>query len=1053
MIGRELGQYRIVEKIGAGGMGVVYRAHDAQLDRDVALKVLPAGLLADESARKQFRKEALALAKLNHPNVETVYAFASQEEVDFLAMELIPGELLSEKIKEGPLPQQEIVRLGAQLAEGLSAAHDQGIIHRDLKPKNIFVTPDGRLKILDFGLAKFLQPEPASDATGSGTAETGMVSGTLPYMAPEQLRGEATDGRSDIYAAGAVLYEMATGRRPFPQTQGPQLIGAILHESPTPVSQLNPHAIPALENVILQALEKEPARRYQTARELLAALRSISGSAASARLDSAVAAASAVASRRRQIYFGGAALLVVLAAGFILGLNVYGARDRLLRRNRPVATNTPAHAPVRMRRSVAVLGFKNTSGRPEQAWISTALSEMLTTELAAGEQLRTVPGETVAQTKMSLALPDADSYSKETLARIRTSLNADDVVLGSYIPLGPGQIRLDVRLQDAVDGETLASVSEKGSEDQIDDLVGRAGMDLRAKLGAEAVSDSQAVAVRASLPATSEAERLYAEGLAKMRAVDDLAARDYLQRAVAADPKFPLAHSMLAEAWSNLGYDNKAREEAKTAVDLAIALPREQQLSIQARYEEFSKEWDKSIENYRALWSFFPDNPDYGLRLARAQIASGKAKEALETVAVIRKLPAPATEDPRIDILEASAMEHLADYPHSLAIEQGMTEKARALGSKLYLAQSLRLQGWALWNLGQPEQAESAAAEAMRMYAATGDRDGTAKSSNILGIIYYGQGDLTRATKAYEQTLAIDREIDNQRGIRQALNNLAIIMLSKGDYPRARAELEESISRAQGIGDKFGVETGMANLGLVVVQQGDLAGARSLFEKQLTLAREIGDKKNVSNGLEGLGDILEMSGDLDGARKDFEESLAIRKELGTKGLIADSQVSLGMILIDEGDPATAEALCREAREEYRKEESRDEEVEADAFLVLALLGQKKVAEAEKEVESARELMRKSQSFWERTGFSIAAARTAIASGHMAEARESLEATLADAKKKNCPSYEFEARLALGELELRSGKIAAGHTHLAALEKEATEKGFLLIARRAHAAAS
>ena len=226
-VGRILSHYRIVEQIGAGGMGVVYRAHDEQLDRDVALKVLPAGMLADDAARRQFRKEALALAKLSHPNIATVFEFSSQEGVDFLAMELIPGKPLSERLLGGAMPQPEIVRLTTQLAEGLAAAHDQGVIHRDLKPANLFVTPDGRLKILDFGLAKHTPTSSGADVTRSITADTGTVSGTVPYMSPEQLRGLPVDPRSDIYAAGAVLHEMATGRRAFPQTQGAELMGAI----------------------------------------------------------------------------------------------------------------------------------------------------------------------------------------------------------------------------------------------------------------------------------------------------------------------------------------------------------------------------------------------------------------------------------------------------------------------------------------------------------------------------------------------------------------------------------------------------------------------------------------------------------------------------------------------------------------------------------------------------------------------------------------------------------------------------------------------------------
>src|SRR5579885_3608839 len=207
MIPQNLSHYRVLEQIGAGGMGVVYRAHDEQLERDVAIKVLPPGTLADESARRRFRKEALALAKLNHPNIGGIYEFGSQNGCDFLVMELVSGLTLDAKLAAGPLPEDEVLRLGIQLADGLQAAHAQGIIQRDLKPGNLRLTSDGRLKILDFGLAHWSAPDDIAAATVTLT-KAQEVSGTVPYMAPEQLRGQKADERSDLYSAGAVLYEL-----------------------------------------------------------------------------------------------------------------------------------------------------------------------------------------------------------------------------------------------------------------------------------------------------------------------------------------------------------------------------------------------------------------------------------------------------------------------------------------------------------------------------------------------------------------------------------------------------------------------------------------------------------------------------------------------------------------------------------------------------------------------------------------------------------------------------------------------------------------------------
>src|ERR1700730_11323518 len=275
LVGHTLSHYRITEQIGAGGMGVVYRARDEQLERDVAVKVLPIGTLADESARKRFRKEALALAKLNHPNIATIFEFSRQNSTDYLVTEYISGLTLDEKLASGALSEKEVVGLGIQLAQGLSAAHEHGIVHRDLKPANLRLTSDGRLKILDFGLAQ-LMPHASEVGMTATLTESQAVPGTLPYMAPEQLRGEPADTRTDIWAAGAVLYEMATARRPFEEKVPTALAGDIIHKAPPPPRSLRQELSAKLEAVILKCLEKEPPKRYQSARELESDLQRVS---------------------------------------------------------------------------------------------------------------------------------------------------------------------------------------------------------------------------------------------------------------------------------------------------------------------------------------------------------------------------------------------------------------------------------------------------------------------------------------------------------------------------------------------------------------------------------------------------------------------------------------------------------------------------------------------------------------------------------------------------------------------------------------------------------
>ena len=363
-IGKVLGHYRVLEQIGAGGMGVVYRAHDLQLDRDVAVKVLTAGTLANNRARARFRKEAMALARLNHPNIATVHDFGTQDGMDYLVTEYIPGITLDSKLAAGALLQPEALNLAVQLAQGLEAAHEQGIVHRDLKPGNLRLTPKGQLKILDFGLAKFA---PVPDATALTETAHGdrSFSGTLPYMAPEQLRGLEVDARTDIWATGAVLYEMATGQRPFPQKHEPQLIDDILRQQTRPPSSVNGQIAPAFESIILKALDKDPDRRYQSAGELRSDLDHLLPTASRTRSGFILTTRATVRRKRKAL----TAIAAVIIGATLLTL----AASRW--RNRPQAP--PHHARI-----LAVLPFRALNGDSASTAIGTGMTDTLTAQLA-----------------------------------------------------------------------------------------------------------------------------------------------------------------------------------------------------------------------------------------------------------------------------------------------------------------------------------------------------------------------------------------------------------------------------------------------------------------------------------------------------------------------------------------------------------------------------------------------------------------------------------------------------------------------------------------------
>jgi tRNA A-37 threonylcarbamoyl transferase component Bud32 len=318
--GARFGPYEILAPLGAGGMGEVYRARDSKLNRDVAIKILPEALAADPIALARFEREAQAVAALSHPNILAIHDFGRDGETAYAVMELLEGETLRARLAQGALPSRKAVELAVQIAEGLAAAHEKGIVHRDLKPENVFVTHDGRAKVLDFGLAKRADsassPSASMQAT-SGHTGPGMVLGTAAYMSPEQVRGEAVDHRSDIFSFGAVLYEMLCGRQAFARETATESMTAILKEDPPEIATANPGASPALLRIVLRCLEKKPAERFQSARDLAFALQALSGSA----LASGPAVAVTNWNWRRWLAFGGGLLAIAgaLAAGVLVG--------------------------------------------------------------------------------------------------------------------------------------------------------------------------------------------------------------------------------------------------------------------------------------------------------------------------------------------------------------------------------------------------------------------------------------------------------------------------------------------------------------------------------------------------------------------------------------------------------------------------------------------------------------------------------------------------------------------------------------------------------------
>jgi eukaryotic-like serine/threonine-protein kinase len=559
MIGKILGHHRILEKIGAGGMGEVYRARDEQLERDVALKVLRASALADGTDRRRLRKEALALSKLNHPNIETVHEFDTQDGIDFLVVEYVAGVTLSDKLTRGALTEKEGLRLAEQLADGLAAAHAQGIVHLDLKPGNLRVTPEGRLKILDFGLARLLAPETTVGTTTTETrTETYAVAGTLPYMPPEQLRGEAVDHRSDIWAAGVVLYEMATGRRPFGSELPTALAIDIQTKSPTPPSRLRPGLSPALEHIILKCLEKDPDLRYQSARDLCADFRRLAAAASATEHGTLLPATYKAAERWRGFPVWKLVPVLIVLASAVVGL-VFKAKWGK-------GTSVGSSSPVIT--SLAVLPLADLSGHHEQDYVVEGLHEALITELSKIRALRVISRTSTIRYK---------GYDR-SLPQVARELGVDAVVEGSVLRSG-NRLRVSTQLvQVNPERHLWADKFDRELTDILyltSDVAQAVAREIRVTLSA--ADQAQLAGAR---HVNANAYELYAVGRHhwNQRTLDGYKrAIDSFLKALEQDPGYPPVYAALADSYMLLGEQgglpqDEARSRAAAAIRKALEL-------------------------------------------------------------------------------------------------------------------------------------------------------------------------------------------------------------------------------------------------------------------------------------------------------------------------------------------------------------------------------------------------------------------------------------------------------------------------------------------------
>jgi tetratricopeptide (TPR) repeat protein len=934
------GRYRILRVAGAGGMGVVYEAEDLELGERVALKTLHAPHDAGERDIARLRREVQLARRVTHPNVCRIYDAGRQDNVIFVTMELLDGETLSHYLSaRGRIPASEAKEILRQLCAGLQAAHDAGVIHRDFKSANVMLASRGstvRAVITDFGLARTTTPSLDAYASHSGT-----IIGTPAYMAPEQIRGEPVTPATDIYALGIVAFELITGTIPFHDGSLSALVRRTQEAPPSP-RQFVPDVDPRWDALIVRCLARDPRERFASAAEVARAL------------DEDIPAPAPQTSRAKW------PIAAAIAIAVIAALTVIATR------NSPRATTQRTAATTPARRAVAILGFRNLSGRADAAWLSSALTEMLSTEIAAAESLRLVAGEEVARVKRDLAVTDVESHAPATLQKIRSATGADYVVLGSFVALPDKSLRVDVRVQKTTGNDGPASFRATGSESDLFALVANTGAQLRARLGGSAQL-AQGIDLRRAVPVNAEAARHFAAGVARLRTFDAIGARDALQKAVAADPQFALAHAELSDAHAILGYDSVAAQDAAKAVELSAALPRSERILIEAKFHQRARRHDKAIELYRSLVALYPDDPEHRVRLVTALIDNSRGQDAL---AVVKQMD---PREPRTPLLEAWAHEMMSDYPPMLAAADRAIAQARTAQNRDVMAEALIMRAWAVASMGRMPEAERAFDEAEDLFAASGNRAGVAKALRRRSFVSWRRGDLDEALRLNQRALKMYDEIGQLLGAANSTGGIGVILKTQGKLREARGHFEDALAIYRRIGDRQNTAWALSSIGDTYSLESQHDAAIRIYEEALPLARELGDldqtaitlgalgqtyaakgdwakaesplkealtifRKNENRSASAeieasLGDLAFQRGDLRAARRLHEHALSERRAIGERGYVASSQMKLAGLELAEGNAAAALAHATAAATEFQSSQRTQEH--ADAMRLVA----------------------------------------------------------------------------------------------------------------------
>jgi tetratricopeptide (TPR) repeat protein len=1016
------GRYEIHKMLGMGGMGAVYKARDMEVERVVGLKVIRPDLAGNPAILARFKQELVLARQVTHKNIIRIYDLNEADGVKFITMEFIEGEDLRTILtRQGKLSPEEAVGIMLQVCAGLQAAHAEGVIHRDLKPSNIMRDNVGRVVIMDFGLARTVQ--------GDGMTQTGMMIGTMEYMSPEQAMGKELDARSDQFAIGLIFYELLSGVIPFHAESAIASLVKRTQEQAVPLVDVDAAVPAALSEIVSKCLERNPEARFASVEELAQELEVWQGKTprtgpSSLARPGGRRPASVQHFPWKWLAIGIAAMLVGIGA-------VVGVRSRA----HPAAGTPAVQGPVT---SLAILPFYNASGDSSLSWMGSSIAEALNTDIGQSAHLRMVSPDRLQQVLSDLRVSPQSPLDLQTVKRIADYTHADTVVFGQYEKIGD-QIRINATVADLANDRSTAVNTDVAGEKQLLSSLDKMADDLRQKLAPtpevlkELQSHSQH-AVTKSIPAL----RAYDEGSQLVRAGDNTQAVTKFEEATAQDPNFAMAFAKLAQTYAALGYDDKAEQASRRAIELSDNLPAQDRYLIQAIHASMLHDSAKAIAAYQELAKVNPDDTEAQFTLAKLYEDSNNFAEAKKYLANVLasdpKYVAALLASGRVEIKDSNPQAALdpLNQALSLAIQFDNQEQKGSI---------LHALGIVYQRLNKPDDALRNYQQALEIRKKVGAQSGVASTLGQIAQVQDAMGNFKAAQSSYEEAIEVDRKIGNKDGLTQNLMSLGSSYLDHGQYDDGLKYTKEALQIARDTQDEMSQATLLNNIGAAQFSKGEYQDALTYFQQAFEIQNRLKLEGGATQSLHNLAMTNVKLGQYDTALSQYLKALDGSRAANDSSGAARESADMAALFAAQGRYDAALKAQQEAVNTYRRLNDRT------YFMVAALAGYGHTLsavgredEGQKNIEEALKIAVEAKNDTVTAEALNYLGDNYFYRGDYPAARQQYEKALQLSNKSKVREQVVLANLNLAKLDVAQGKSQAAVSALKKLKQDADSMG-------------